>query len=400
MATTAPRAEHARDETTTAARNEPARGGPLAGLRVVELAGIGPGPHTAQILADLGADVVRVDGPPGRSLRIGDRSRPDHGLRNRRSIVADLKTADGLEAVLRLVERADVLLEGMRPGVAERLGIGPERVTEANPGLVYARVTGWGQDGPFATTAGHDLNYISVTGALHAMGRAGEPPAPPLNLVGDYGGGSMLALAGILAALYERASSGRGQVIDAAMVDGVALLNQPLFALRATGGWTDERAANVLDGGAPFYDTYRCSDDRFVAVGALEPQFFAVLLATLGIEPGAIEQYDRAGWPALRARFRTIFGSRTRDEWAATFAGTDACVTPVLSYGEAAGHPHLAARGTVAEIGGVTQAAPAPRFSRTPAPAPRPPVPTGSATAADVLRDWRNRAVATPEQRR
>jgi alpha-methylacyl-CoA racemase len=364
-------------------------GGPLAGLRVVELAGIGPGPHAALILADLGADVVRVERPDaGKTLRVGDQTAPDHGLRGRRSVIADLKTEQGREAVLALGSRADILIEGMRPGVAERLGVGPEQFETLHPGLIYARLTGWGQSGPFATMAGHDLNYLSLSGALHAMGRAGEPPAPPLNLVGDYGGGSMLAVVGILAALHERSRSGRGQVIDAAMLDGAVLLNQALYALRATGGWIDQRASNLLDGGAPFYDTYACADGLFVAVAALEPQFYVNLLEVLGLEPIWGEQYDREAWPAMRAAFTDAFRGRTRDDWAARFAGIDACVTPVLSYAETAGHPHLAERGTVLEVDGVTQAAPAPRFSRTPQDPPRPPVPPGSTPLAAVLSDW------------
>lgn len=362
--------------------------GPLVGLKVLELAGIGPAPHAALVLADLGADVVRVERPPGRALTIGDQAAVDFGLRGRQSVAADLKTDAGRDLVLELGERADVLIESMRPGVAERLGIGPEVFEEANPRLVYARVTGWGQSGPLACTAGHDLNYIGLTGALHAMGRPGKPPAPPLNLVGDYGGGSMLVVTGILAALYERAFSGRGQVIDAAMVDGVALLNQMLYALRATAGWSDERGDNLLDGGAPFYDTYTCSDGRFVAVGALEPQFYAALLDVLDLDPVWGAQHDRAGWPEMRRAFAEVFASRPREQWVERFAGTDACVTPVLEYAEAADNAHLAARGTLIEIDGVVQAAPAPRFSRTPAGVPRrPPVP-GTTRAGVVSARW------------
>ncbi|MFI0369027.1 CaiB/BaiF CoA transferase family protein [Actinomadura sp. 1N219] len=364
-----------------------ARSGPLVGLRVVELDAIGPLPHAAQVLADLGADVVRIERPPGRALKIGDPGEPDHGLRGRRSVAADLKTPEGRATVTSLAARADVFVEGMRPGVAERLGVGPEELTVRNPSLIYARVTGWGQTGPLAQTPGHDINYISLSGALHAMGRAGEPPAPPLNLVGDYGGGSMLLLVGILSALYERARSGRGQVVDSAMVDGAVLLSQPLLALRATGGWADERAANLLDGGAPFYDTYSCADARFIAVGALEPQFFRALLDGLGLQPTWGDQYDRAAWPTMRHAFQARFAERSRDEWAEKFDGTDACVTPVLTYAEAARHPHLTARSTFVEVGGVVQAAPAPRFSRTPAGAPRSPTPLESAPVDEIFSD-------------
>jgi alpha-methylacyl-CoA racemase len=360
--------------------------GPLNGLRVVELAGIGPGPHAAMLLADLGADVVRVERPSG-GLDISG-GRPDHLLRGRRSVAANLKTDEGREVVLRLVTKADVLLEGLRPGVAERLGVGPEHCHAVNPGLVYGRMTGWGQDGPLAQRAGHDINYISLTGALHALGRAGERPAPPLNLVGDFGGGSMFLVTGVLAALWERQRSGRGQVVDAAMVDGTSALLQMTWALRGAGAWTDERAVNLLDGGAPFYDTYTCADGRWVAIGALEPQFYAALLTGLGLDGEDLPaQLDRSGWPKLRARFTQVFVTRTRDEWAEIFAGTDACVTPVLAFDEVASHPHLAARETIITVDGVPQAAPAPRFSRTvPGTPTPPPKPGGDAEA--VLADW------------
>ena len=359
--------------------------GPLAGLKVVELAGIGPGPHAAMILADLGADVVRVERPSG-SLRLGGAG-GDYTLRGRRSVAADLKADAGRETVLRLAERADVLLEGLRPGVTERLGVGPADCQARNPRLVYARMTGWGQDGPMAARAGHDINYISLTGALHAIG-TGEAPVPPLNLVGDFGGGSMLLVIGILAALQERQTSGQGQVVDAAMVDGASLLVQMFWSLLANGVWQDERQANLLDGGAPFYGTYRCADGGFVAVGALESQFYAELLAGLGLtDAGLPEQHDRSGWPKLRARFTEVFASKPRDEWAAIFADVDACVTPVLAFGEVAEHPHVRARNTVIEVNGVTQAAPAPRFSRTPAGPPTAPPEPGADTDA-VLNDW------------
>ncbi|MBW0091545.1 CoA transferase [Pseudonocardia sp. KRD-184] len=360
--------------------------GPLAGCKVVELAGIGPGPHAAMVLADLGAQVVRVDRPGG--LQIGDSDAPDPTLRGRRRVAADLKSPEGVETVLRLVEQADVLIEGYRPGVTERLGVGPADCHARNPELVYARMTGWGQDGPMAQRAGHDINYISLTGALHAIGRAGERPVPPLNLVGDFGGGSMLLVVGVLSALWEAGRSGQGQVVDAAMVDGASLLSQMFWGFLSQKIWLDERDSNLLDGHAPFYDTYTCADGKHVAVGSLEPQFYAALLTGLGIDPADLpQQYDREQWPVLRARFTEVFASRTRDEWAAVFADTDACVTPVLAFGEVAAHPHIAARDTVVESGGVAQAAPAPRFSRTspglPAPAAEP------EDVESVLADWR-----------
>ncbi len=342
--------------------------GPLTGLRVVELAGIGPGPHAAMVLADLGADVVRVERP--------DATGRDHQLRGRRIVRADLKSAEGREVVLRLVHAADILIEGFRPGVVERLGVGPDVCCALNPRLVYGRMTGWGQSGPLAERAGHDINYIGLTGALDAIGRPDERPVPPLNLVGDFGGGSMLLVVGLLAALWERARSGRGQVIDASIVDGTSLLLQMLCEMRAEGTWTGERGTNLLDGGAPFYDTYECADGRHVAVGAIEPKFYAELLNGLGLHDLPARD-DRAAWPELRARLADAFISHPRDHWAGIFEHTDACVTPVLTLAEAAQHPHLVARGTFMEIDGVVQPMPAPRFSRTipatPAPQADPP---------------------------
>jgi alpha-methylacyl-CoA racemase len=360
--------------------------GPLAGLKVVELAAIGPAPHACMVLADLGADVVRVERPPGRGMQLS--GSVDHLQRGRRSVAADLKSEDGRALVLSLAERADVLVEGLRPGVAERLGVGPDDCLARNPGLVYARMTGWGQSGPLADRAGHDINYIGLTGALHAIGRKGERPVPPLNLVGDFGGGSMLLLVGILSALWEAQRSGEGQVVDAAMVDGASLLSQMMWSFRGLGVWKDERGVNLLDGGAPFYDTYTCADGKHVAVGALEPQFYAALLAGLEIEPdGLPHQMDQSGWPKLRDVFTERFASRTRDEWADRFAGTDACVSPVLNFAEAAEHPHNRERDTYVEIAGVVQPAPAPRFSRTAAPTPSAPPEPGADTEA-VLADW------------
>jgi len=363
--------------------------GPLAGLRVVELEGIGPVPHAAMVLADLGADVVRVGRPSG-GLRLGADGAADPTLRGRRLVAANLKEPGGREAVLSLLERADVLLEGLRPGVTERLGVGPDVCLERNPRLVYARMTGWGQEGPLAARAGHDINYISLTGALHAIGRAGERPVPPLNLVGDFGGGSMLLVTGVLAALWEAQRSGRGQVVDAAMVDGASLLVQMVWGLMPAGVWADERGVNLLDGAAPFYDTYTCADGKHVAVGAIEPQFYAALLAGLGLAEADLGgQLDRSRWPQVKATFAGVFATRTRDEWAEVFAGTDACVTPVLAFGEVPAHPHMAARGTVVDHDGTLQAAPAPRFSRTATeiPASRP----AAAEASEILAGWTER---------
>ncbi|MFN2540513.1 MAG: CaiB/BaiF CoA transferase family protein [Mycobacteriales bacterium] len=360
-------------------------GGPLSGLRVLELAGIGPAPHACMVLADLGADVVRVERPnPARVEGVV----ADQAQRGRRSIEVDLKSAEGRDLVLRLAERADVFVEGFRPGVTEKLGLGPEDLWARNPRVVYGRITGWGQDGPLAARAGHDINYLGLTGSLHAMGRAGETPAPPLNLVADFGGGSMLLLVGILAALHERQASGKGQVVDAAMVDGVAQLSHMMWTMRGQGAWGDDRQANLLDGGAPFYDTYECADGRYVAVGPIEPQFYAQMLDGLGLtDAGLPDQNDTAQWPALRKSLTEAFRSRTRDEWSAVFAGTDACVTPVVEPREVRDEPHLSARGTFLDLDGVFQPAPAPRFSRTPASRPAPPPATGADTDA-VTADW------------
>ncbi|MGH3761917.1 CaiB/BaiF CoA transferase family protein, partial [Actinophytocola sp.] len=344
--------------------------GPLAGIRVVELASLAPGPFAAMILADLGADVVRVDRPG---------SRPDPAdllARGRTVVTADLKDAGTRDRVLRLIDRADVLIEGFRPRVTERLGLGPDVCLERNPELVYGRMTGWGQSGPLAATAGHDINYISVAGALHPIGPAGAPPVPPLNLVGDFGGGGMLLALGCLAALLERRGSGAGQVVDAAMVDGAGLLSTHLHMLLAQGMWPGERGHNLLDGGAPFYRTYRTADGEYVAVGAIEPQFYAALLDGLGLADADLpDQLDRHRWPELAGVLANRFASRTRDEWERTFAGTDACVSPVLTPAEAARHPHQAHRGGFPAVDGIAQPAPAPRFARsapaTPAPVAR-----------------------------
>jgi alpha-methylacyl-CoA racemase len=353
----------------------------------VELAGIGPGPHAAMILADLGADVVRIDRPDASTFPLPPNV-ADPMLRGRRSVTFDLKRPDERSKLMALIRVADVVIDPYRPGVVERLGVGPDECLATNPRLVYARMTGWGQDGPLADRAGHDINYISLTGALHAIGRPGERPVPPLNLVGDFGGGSMLVLVGILSALFERQQSGQGQVVDAAMVDGAALLTQMMWSLRGAGVWSDERGGNLLDGGAPFYDTYECADERHVAVGPLEPQFFAALIRGLELDlPTDFDHLDRLNWPMLREQLVVAFRTRTRNEWAAVFDGTDACVTPVLSFSEVAAHPHIAARGTMLEIDGVAQPAPAPRFSRTPAGRPAP-APTAGAHTAEVLAEW------------
>ncbi|WP_370326748.1 CaiB/BaiF CoA transferase family protein [Euzebya sp.] len=357
--------------------------GPLAGVRVLEVQGIGPGPFAAMVLADLGADVIRIDrtaaggltleGPPGQGHDVMGRSR--------RSVAVDLKQARGVELVLQLVATADVLIEGFRPGVAERLGIGPDACHAVNPGLVYGRMTGWGQDGPWASMAGHDLDYIALTGALAGIGDADAPPPVPLNLIGDFGGGGMLLVVGVLAALQQRHASGRGQVVDAAMVDGSALLMAMFSGMASMGLWnTRARHANLLDGGAPFYSTYACADGH-VAVGALEPQFYAALLDGLDLDAEEWPQYDMARWPDLRARLAEIFAGADRAHWEAVFSGTDACVAPVLALHEAPDHPHLAARGTFVEVDGVVQPAPAPRFSATPSGPPSPPVARGAHTA-------------------
>jgi alpha-methylacyl-CoA racemase len=333
--------------------------GPLAGVRVVEMAGIGPGPLTGMMLSDLGADVVRV-------VRPSAPLEPEtHVLRGRRTVQADLKDADELAAVASLIDHADVVVEGFRPGVMERLGLGPEVCLERNRRLVFGRMTGWGQSGPLATTAGHDINYISLTGTLHAIGPA-DQPFPPLNLVGDFGGGTLFLVTGILAALFERERSGQGQVVDAAMVDGVGVLAQSLLELRAKGLWDDERHHNMLDGAAPYYRTYRCADGLFVAVGSMEPQFYALLLAGLGLRAEDLpHQEDRSRWPELSKLFESVFAEHPRSHWLERFDGTDACVTPVLTFEESPDHPHVAARGALRREGGQVTAAPAPRLSRS-----------------------------------
>ncbi|MFJ4709047.1 CaiB/BaiF CoA transferase family protein [Streptomyces anulatus] len=359
--------------------------GPLTGVRVVELAGIGPGPFAAMLLADLGADVVRVDRPGGAGLGIDPAS--DLTNRNKRSVLLDLKSDEGPARVLDLVERADILIEGYRPGVAERLGVGPEACLARNPKLVYGRMTGWGQDGPLAERAGHDIAYLALTGTLSMIGKPDEPPVVPANLVGDYAGGSLYLVVGVLAALQHARAHGEGQVVDAAIVDGAAHLATMIHGMMAAGSWQDRRGTNLLDGGCPFYGTYATSDGGHMAVGPLEGQFYAEFIGLLGIADAFPDRWDLARWDELRAAVTERFLTRTRAEWTEVFEGTDACVAPVLSLTEAPHHPHLAARSTFVEHSGLTQPAPAPRFSATPVSVRSGPARPGGDTAA-VAADW------------
>jgi len=367
--------------------------GPLAGVRVVVLAGMGPVPFTGMLLADMGAQVVRVTRPPSRvarSLSQVDGLSEEHDLVNRGvdTVAIDLKDPEGVDLVLRLASAADVFIEGYRPGVAERLGLGPDVVLQRNPAVVYARLTGYGQAGPLAREAGHDINYVAQSGALNAMARPGEAPRPPVNLLGDYAGGGMTAAFGIACALLEARASGRGQVIDAAMVDGVALLTAKLQGLRAAGLFSDQPGTNWIDSGAPFYDTYRCADGRYVAVGALEPDFYREFTARLGVDvTGWPDQDDRAAWPRLRELIASAVAARPQAEWAAIFAGTDACVTPVLTFEEAARHPHNAQRGVFDRVDGVLHPSPAPRFSRTPGRPPATPA-SGPVDVHRLVESW------------
>ncbi|MBK7262121.1 MAG: CoA transferase [Rubrivivax sp.] len=346
--------------------------GPLHGLKVIELASIGPGPMCAMLLADLGADVVRVDRIEPSGLGLAVPRKHDINGRNRRSVALDLKRPAGRDAALQLITGADALIEGFRPGVAERLGLGPSDCHARNPGLVYGRMTGFGQSGPLADAAGHDLNYIALSGALHAIGNAGGKPVPPLNLVGDYGGGALYLAFGLMAALFERSRSGLGQVVDAAMVDGAGSLASIFYGLHASGAWGEPRGANLLDGGAPFYDTYETADGRWVSLGALEPKFFAEFSRLAGLDPRFQTcQYDRSEWPALRSEIGALFKSRTRDAWCALLEGSDACFAPVLDFDEAPRHAHARSRNAFVSIDGVAQPAPAPRFDRSLADAPR-----------------------------
>jgi alpha-methylacyl-CoA racemase len=368
------------------------RSGPLSGIKIIELAGIGPSPYTCMLLADAGAQVIRLErAAPGAVERGQAQSGPYWDLlnRSRASVGIDLKHADAIELVLGLVEQADGLIEGFRPGVTERLGLGPEACLARNPALIYGRMTGWGQDGPMAMAAGHDINYIGIGGALWSMGRADSPPVPPLNLVGDFGGGGMLLAFGMVAALVEAQRSGLGQVVDAAMVDGAASLMTMIHSFHQSGLWNDERGANMLDTGAPFYEVYETADKKYFAVGGIEAKFYGELLEGLGLagDETMPAQMDKTQWPATKARFAAIFQTKTRDEWSAIFDGTDACAVPVLSAWEAHEHPHNQARGTFVEVDGVTQPGPAPRFSRTPAAVSRPPSPPGADTVSGLV-EW------------
>jgi alpha-methylacyl-CoA racemase len=360
--------------------------GPLEGTKVIEMAGLGPAPFAGMMLADMGAEVIRIDRPG--SMPLFPEAKYDVMTRGRRSVVLDVKAPEGVEAMLQLVERADALIEGFRPGVMESLGLGPDACFERNPRLVYGRVTGWGQEGPLARAAGHDINFIALAGALHACGHRDDRPVPPLNLVGDFGGGGMLLAFGIVCALLESRESGQGQVVDAAMVDGTASLMALIHGMLACGFWKDQRGVNLVDSGAHFYDTYETSDGKWVAVGAIEPQFYALLLEKAGIDDPEFQfQLDPTRWPVLREKLAAVFETRTRDEWCEILEGTDACFAPVMSLEEAPNHPHNAARETYVELAGVRQPAPAPRFSRTPGVISSPPPSPGEHTLS-ALADW------------
>lgn len=364
--------------------------GVLSGIRVVEFEAIGPAPFGTMLLADMGADVIRIERPVANG-DLGpkfDAPRIDITGRNRRSVTLDLKRPEGVAAALELIEHADVLIEGLRPGAMERLGLGPAQAMAHNPKLVYGRMTGWGQDGPLAQRAGHDINYIALSGVLSAMGEAGGRPLPPLNLVGDYGGGGMLLAMGVLAALLNVQRGGAGQVVDAAMTEGAAQLGATFFGLVANGNWTEQRGSNLLDGGTPWYDTYRTADGQYMAIGPVESRFYGELLEKLGLDPANLpHQHDRSGWPQLREAFAGAFLSRSRDEWSSVFADSDACAAPVLGFAEAASHPHNQARASFIEVAGVIQPAPAPRFLGTPSAHPRAAVGRGG-QGAEALRDW------------
>jgi len=362
--------------------------GPLEGVRIIELAGLGPAPFAGMMLADAGADILRVDRSDKATYPPMEGAHVDLMNRGRRSVAVDLKHPGGVELVLRLVEGADALIEGFRPGVVERLGIGPEACLARNPGLVFGRMTGWGQDGPLASTAGHDIDYISVAGALEPIGRAGERPVPPLNLVGDFGGGGMMLAFGVVAAVLSARQTGKGQVVDAAMVDGAASLMAMTFTLRSAGVWHDERGTNMLDTGAHFYEVYETADGGYFSVGAIEPQFYAELLERLGLADEELPgQMERDQWPAMKERLAAIFAGRTRAEWEAVFEGSDACASPVLSLAEAPAHPHNVHRGTFTEVAGVVQPSPAPRFGGTPGAIRRPP-PNPGQHGDEALADW------------
>lgn len=356
--------------------------GPLKGVKVIEIAGIGPGPFAGMLLADMGAEVISVE------KRSGKQALPDCARRGKRSIALNLKSPEGIAALLKLVEKADILFEGFRPGVMERLGVGPDECLASNPALVYGRMTGWGQFGPLAKSAGHDINYISLTGSLHAIGRAGEKPVPPLNLVGDYGGGGMFLVMGMLAALLEARQSGKGQVVDAAMTDGSAVLMAMFHSLQAMGMWKSKRGSNFLDSGAHFYDVYETQDGKYVSIGSIEPQFYALLLEKAQLDPQVFgNQNNPALWPDLKDKLAAVFKTKTQAQWCELMEGSDVCFAPVLDFNEAAAHPHNAARQTYIDVDGMTQPAPAPRFSRTPSQVDFGSRPHGADTQ-DVLTDW------------
>jgi alpha-methylacyl-CoA racemase len=361
----------------------PGAAGPLQGMRVIELAGIGPGPFAAMLLADLGAEVIRVERPRGSGSMIPPQL--DAVRRSRKSVMLDLRRPAGAGALLQLVEKADVLIEGYRPGVTERLGVGPAECLAHNPRLVYGRITGWGQDGPLAAAAGHDICYLAITGALHAIGRSHERPVVPANFLGDYAGGSLYLVVGVLAALFEVGRSGQGQVVDAAIVDGAASLTTVLHGLMSAGLWRDQRGVNPSDTGRPWYDVYETSDGRYVAVGPVEPKFYAAFMALLGLDPDEQRREDPGTWPAIRLEIAGAIAQRSREEWTRIFEDTDACAAPVLSLTEASRHPHLVGRRTFVAVNGVPQPGPAPRFSRTPPSPPRPPAEPGADTRETLL---------------
>jgi alpha-methylacyl-CoA racemase len=359
--------------------------GPLQGVKVIEVGGIGPGPFCGMMLSDMGAEIVRVERKGQFAIT---EPKFDVLMRNRRSVEIDLRKEEGVSALLKIVEQADALQEGFRPGVMEKLGLGPDVCLKRNPRLVYGRMTGWGQEGPLAKAAGHDINYISLSGALHTIGRKGEKPVPPLNLVGDFGGGGMMLAFGMACALFEAQKSGKGQVVDAAMIDGSAVLMAMMYGFRASGFWADERGSNMVDGGAHFYDTYETADGKYVSIGSIEPQFYALLLKHTGIDdPDFQNQHDQTKWPAFKARLTEVFKTKTRDEWCRIMEGTDVCFAPVLSLDEAKDHPQCQTRNTFIELDGVLQPAPAPRFSRTKPETPKPPPKVGGDTEA-VLADF------------
>jgi alpha-methylacyl-CoA racemase len=362
--------------------------GVLSGYRIIELAGIGPGPMCAMLLSDMGADVVRIDRLADAGLGIGMETKYSLLNRGRRSVALDLKQPEAIEALLKLVDRADALIEGFRPGVTERLGVGPDVCLKRNPRIVYGRMTGWGQEGPMAHAAGHDINYIALSGALHSIGRRGEAPVPPLNLVGDFGGGALYLALGVVAGLLEAQKSGKGQVVDAAMVDGAASLMTAIYGMRASGLWNENRGDNILDTGAHYYDVYETKDGKFISIGSIEPKFYDELLRLSGLKGQEMpRQNDRTEWPKMKDRIKELFRTKTRDEWCKIMEGSDVCFAPVLSMDEAPHHPHNRHRGTFVDRDGVLQPGPAPRFSRTPSAIQRPPARPGEHTE-ETLRDW------------